>query len=83
MPSISITINKKSSYSFRYQNKAVIPQVRTTHYGLESFNRVAGAKLWNELLNCFRKETSTHGMVVHSSALNAYQHSLSTSFIYC
>ena len=28
-----ITI-KNSSYSFRYQNKAVILQVRTTHYGL-------------------------------------------------
>jgi hypothetical protein len=46
-----ITI-KNSSYSFRYQNKPVIPQVRTTHL------RLAGAKLWNELPNCFRKETS-------------------------
>ena len=51
----SITINKKSSYSFRYQHKAVIHQVRTTHYGLESFNRFAGAKLWNELLKIFSK----------------------------
>jgi len=32
----------------------VIPQVRTTHYGLQSF-RFAGAKLWNELPKCFGK----------------------------
>jgi hypothetical protein len=71
-------------------DKAVIPQVRTTHYGLQSF-RFAGAQLWNELPNCFRKETSlnqfkilsTHGMVVHNSVLPANQNSLSAPFIYC
>ena len=54
-----ITIKKfiLLEYSFRYQNKAAIPRIRTTHYGLQSF-RFASAKLWNELPNCFRKETS-------------------------
>jgi hypothetical protein len=40
--------------SFTYQNEAVIPQVRTTHCGLQSF-RFADAKLWNELPKCFGK----------------------------
>jgi hypothetical protein len=34
---------KNISYSFRYQNKAALPQVRTTSFGLQSF-RYAGAK---------------------------------------
>jgi hypothetical protein len=28
---------KNTSYSFRYQNKAALPQVRTTSFGLQSF----------------------------------------------
>lgn len=48
---------KNTSYSFRYQNKAALPQVRTTSFGLQSF-RYAGAKLWNELPDHFRKDMS-------------------------
>jgi hypothetical protein len=43
--------------SFRYQNKAALPQVRTTSFILQSF-RYAGAKLWNELSGHFRKDMS-------------------------
>jgi hypothetical protein len=35
---------KNTLYSFKYQNKAALPQVRTTSFGLQSF-RYAGAKL--------------------------------------
>ena len=48
---------KNTSYSFRYQNKAALPQVRTTSFGLQSF-RYAGVKLWNELPDHFRKDMS-------------------------
>jgi hypothetical protein len=48
---------KNNSYSFRYQNIAELPQVRTTSYGLQSF-RYAGTKLWNELPDEFRKQSS-------------------------
>ena len=48
---------KHHSYSFRYTNTAVLPQVRTTTYGLKSF-RFSAAKLWNSLPNEFRSITS-------------------------
>jgi hypothetical protein len=48
---------KNNSYSFRYQNIAELPQVRTTSHGLQSF-RYAGTKLWNELPDAFRKQSS-------------------------
>jgi hypothetical protein len=51
---IKITDTK---YCFRYDNITEIPSVRTTRYGLKSF-RYAGAKLWNELPNHFRTQTS-------------------------
>jgi len=47
----------------------VQPQVRTTHYGLQSF-RFAGAKLWNELPTCFRKETSLNQF---KNLINAFE----------
>ena len=48
---------KETKYSFRYDNLAEIPTVRTTRYGLKSF-RYSAAKLWNELPNHFRTEQS-------------------------
>lgn len=48
---------KEKKYSFRYQNLAEIPAVRTTRYGLKSF-RCSAAKLWNALSNHFRTATS-------------------------
>ena len=41
---------KKSNYSFRKDNLAEVPRVRTTGFGLHSV-RYAGATLWNELPN--------------------------------
>ena len=69
---------KNTPYSFRYQNKAALPQVRTTNVGLQSF-RYAGAKLWNELPDQFRKDMSLdqfkngliHGQAAHVIALHA------------
>ena len=48
---------KKHIYSFRYEQTAEIPPVRTKRYGLNSF-RYYAAKLWNELPNHFRLETN-------------------------
>lgn len=48
---------KENTYSFRYQNTADLPHVRTTAYGLQSF-RYAGARLWNELPDELRKQSS-------------------------
>ena len=48
---------KQHSYSFRYQNTAVLPQVRTSTYGIKSF-RYSAAKLWNSLPNEFRSVSS-------------------------
>ena len=48
---------KNNSYSFRYQNIAELPQIRTPSYGLQSF-RYAGTKFWNALPNEFRKQSS-------------------------
>jgi hypothetical protein len=46
-----------NKYNFRHQDKAVLPRVRTTMYGLNSF-RYNAAQIWNELPNHFRQETS-------------------------
>ena len=48
---------KDTKYCFRYHNITEIPSVRTARYGLKSF-RYAAAKLWNELPNHFRTQTS-------------------------
>ena len=48
---------KDQKYNFRHQDKAVLPRVRTTRYGLNSF-RYNAAQIWNELPNLFRQETS-------------------------
>ena len=48
---------KDTKYCFRYDNITEIPSVRTTRYGPKSF-RYAAAKLWNELPNHFRTQTS-------------------------
>ena len=48
---------KDTKYCFRYDNITEIPSVRTTRYGLKTF-RYAAAKLWNELPNHFRTQTS-------------------------
>jgi hypothetical protein len=48
---------KDQKYNFRHQDKAVLPRVRTTRYGLNSF-RYNAAQIWNELPNHFRQETS-------------------------
>jgi hypothetical protein len=48
---------KDTNYCYRYDNITEIPSVRTTRYGLKSF-RYAAAKLWNELPNHFRTQTS-------------------------
>ena len=47
---------KESSYSFRYTNRADVPQVRTTGYGLNSF-RSAAPRLWNSLPQHYREVT--------------------------
>ena len=46
---------KKHNYSFRYENTADVPSVKTTKYGLKSF-RYFSTKLWNELPNHIRLE---------------------------
>jgi hypothetical protein len=48
---------KDQKYNFRHQDKAVLPRVRTTRYGLNYF-RYNAAQIWNELPNHFRQETS-------------------------
>jgi hypothetical protein len=48
---------KDTKYCFRYDNITEIPSVRTTRYGLKSF-RYTAAKLWNQLPNHFRTQTS-------------------------
>ena len=47
---------KESSYSFRYTNRADVPQVRTMGYGLNSF-RSAAPRLWNSLPQHYREVT--------------------------
>ena len=44
-----ITI-QNSSYNFRRENQASIPQVKSTRYGLRSF-RYEAARIWNCLPN--------------------------------
>jgi hypothetical protein len=48
---------KQNKYSFRYQNTAHLPRVKTTRYGLNSFKHFA-AKTWNDLPDHFMKESS-------------------------
>ena len=48
---------KNSKYNFRYKNLVDIPRVRTSTYGIKSF-RYTAAKLWNDLPDHFRTETS-------------------------
>ena len=43
---ISITIQEQRMYT--YHNKLNLPQVRTTHYGLQSI-KYKSAKAWNEI----------------------------------
>ena len=50
---------KTVSYSFRKQQTVEVPQVKTTHFGLNSF-RYAGATLWNELPDSIRSQTNLH-----------------------
>ena len=47
-----ITI-QNSSYNFRRENQASIPQVKSTRYGLRSF-RYEAARIWNRLPNDLR-----------------------------
>ena len=51
-----ITI-QNSSYNFRRENQASIPQVKSTKYGLRSF-RYETARIWNCLPNDLRKAES-------------------------
>ena len=51
-----ITI-QNSSYNFRRENQASIPQVKSTRYGLRSF-RCEAARIWNCLPNDLRKAES-------------------------
>ena len=51
-----ITIHN-SSYNFRRENQASIPQVKSTRYGLRSF-RYKVARIWNCLPNDLRKAES-------------------------
>ena len=51
-----ITIHN-SSYNFRRENKASIPQVKSTRYGLRSF-RYEAARIWNCFPNDLRKAES-------------------------
>ena len=46
-----------SSYNFRRENQASIPQVKSTWYGLRSF-RYEAARIWNCLPNDLRKAES-------------------------
>lgn len=48
---------KTSSYSFRYTNRAELPQVNTTKYGKNSF-RFSAARLWNDLPQHYRDVTN-------------------------
>jgi hypothetical protein len=41
---------KDQKYNFRHQDKAVLPRVPSTRYGLNSF-RYNAAQIWNELPN--------------------------------
>ena len=65
---------KDQKYNFRHQDKAVLPRVRTTRYGLNSF-RYNAAQIWNELPNHFRQETSLEHFknIIHTWNGNSYQ----------
>ena len=51
-----ITI-KQNNYSFRYTNMAVLNQVKTTRYGINSF-RFGAARLWNNLPQHIRDQNN-------------------------
>jgi hypothetical protein len=53
---ILFPFKSKDKLNFRHQDKAVLPRVRTTRYGLNSF-RYNAAQIWNELPNHFKQET--------------------------
>ena len=61
-----ITI-QNSSYDFRRENQASIPQVKSTRYGLSSF-RYEAARIWNCLPNDLRKAESfpQFGRLLHA-----------------
>ena len=44
---------KNSSYNFRSEKKAEVPQVNSTRYGLRSF-RSEAPRIWNSLSNDLR-----------------------------
>ena len=44
---------KKSNYNFRRENRASLPAVKSTRYGLRSF-RFEAARIWNSLPNDLR-----------------------------
>ena len=48
---------KQSNYTFRYQNTAKLPTVRTVTYGQRSF-RFESARVWNSLSNGIRTAES-------------------------
>jgi len=48
---------KSHSYTFRYSNTAIVPRVRTTRCGINSF-RFGAAKLWNSLPQHFRDQSN-------------------------
>ena len=67
---------KDQKYNFRHQDKAVLPRVRTTRYGLNSF-RYNAAQIWNQLPNHFRQETSLEHFknIIHTWNGSPYQYS--------
>ena len=80
---------KKHNYSFRYENTADVPSVKTTRYGLKSF-RYFSTKLWNELPNHIRLEQNLNqfsnywipGMVAHAIVVLACKQFVLLCFVY-
>jgi hypothetical protein len=73
---------KDQKYNFRHQDKAVLPRVRTTRYGLYSF-RYNAAQIWNEPLfrvdinhtyNKSSNELLKSTMVYNNTYNHAYKH---------
>ena len=52
-----LLVRNENKITFRYNNQVIIPRVRTTTHGLNSF-RYSAAKLWNELPDNFRTTSS-------------------------
>ena len=55
-------MRKESSYSFRDDCKVVQPKYRTKRYGYKSFKYI-GAKLWNDMPQIFKCQTSLHDFI--------------------